>query len=155
MNDVPSYVPAYELDTVLDGPAVGEVVASRAEGVAPGDTVVHWQGWRDLALLGGREARKVDTALAPAHAYIGVLGMSGLTAYVGLLDIAALRHDDIVFVSAARRHGGQPRRPDRAPARAPHDRQRRDGREGRPPARRPRPRHGVQLPQRRRRRPAA
>jgi NADPH-dependent curcumin reductase CurA len=86
---------------VLDGPAVGAVVASRAEGLAPGDTVVHWQGWRDLAVLGGREARRVDIALAPAQAYIGVLGMSGLTAYVGLLDIAGLRDGDIVFVSAA------------------------------------------------------
>jgi NADPH-dependent curcumin reductase CurA len=101
MNDVPSYVPAYELGRVLDGPAVGAVVASRAEGLAPGDTVVHWQGWRDLALLGGREARRVDTDVAPAQAYIGVLGMSGLTAYVGLLDIAGLREGDVVFVSAA------------------------------------------------------
>jgi NADPH-dependent curcumin reductase CurA len=101
MNDVPSYVPAYELDRVLDGPAVGAVVASHAEGLAPGDTVVHWHGWRDLAVLGVREARKVDTALAPAQAYIGVLGMSGLTAYVGLLDIAGLGEGDVVFVSAA------------------------------------------------------
>jgi len=101
MNDVPSYVPPYELGKVLDGPAVGEVVASRAEGVVPGDTVVHWHGWRDYALLDEREARKVDTTLAAPQKFIGVLGMSGLTAWVGLLEIAGLREGDVVFVSGA------------------------------------------------------
>jgi NADPH-dependent curcumin reductase CurA len=101
MNDVPSYVPPYQLGRALDGPAVGEVVASRAAGLAEGDTVAHWQGWRDLAVLDGRQARKVDTTLARPESYVNVLGMSGLTAWIGLLDIAGLREGDVVFVSAA------------------------------------------------------
>ncbi len=101
MNDVASYVPPYELGRALDGPAVGKVVASRADGLAAGDTVVHWHGWRDLVVLDAREARKVDTSLASPQSYINVLGMSGLTAWVGLLDIAELREGDVVFVSAA------------------------------------------------------
>jgi NADPH-dependent curcumin reductase CurA len=83
------------------GGAVGEVVASRAGGLAEGDVVVHQRGWREYATVGAGEARVVDTGLAPASCYLGVLGMTGLTAYVGLLDIAALREGDVVFVSGA------------------------------------------------------
>jgi NADPH-dependent curcumin reductase CurA len=101
MNDVPSYVPPFGLGEPLDGPAVGEVVASRAEGLAPGDTVVHWLGWRDLAVLDGARANKVDTRLAEPASYLNVLGMSGLTAWIGLHDVAGLRDGDVVFVSAA------------------------------------------------------
>jgi hypothetical protein len=101
MNDAPSYVPPFALDAPLEGGAVGEVIASNAEGVAVGDWVLHNLGWRDLALARAEEVRRVDVALAPAPAYLGVLGMPGLTAYVGLLDIAGLREGDIVFVSGA------------------------------------------------------
>jgi NADPH-dependent curcumin reductase CurA len=99
MNDRPSYVPPWELGAPLDGAAVGEVVASRNPRFAEGDVVTHQLGWREYATL-ARGVRKVDTDV-PASAYLGVLGTPGLTAYVGLIDIAALKEGDVVFVSAA------------------------------------------------------
>ncbi|MDT0529516.1 NADP-dependent oxidoreductase [Micromonospora sp. DSM 115977] len=101
MNDVRSYVPPFALDAPLDGGAVGEVVASEAEGLQPGDTVLHGLGWREYALLDARAARKVDPDLAPVSAYLSVLGMTGLTAYAGLLDVAGMKAGETVFVSAA------------------------------------------------------
>src|SRR4051794_25581809 len=100
MNDVPSYVPPYELGKPLDGGAVGEVVASNHKRFAVGDIVTHQLGWREYALI-GRGAQKVDTDGISPSAYLGVLGMPGLTAYVGLLDIAGLNDGDVVFVSGA------------------------------------------------------
>ncbi|MEU1685150.1 NADP-dependent oxidoreductase [Micromonospora sp. NPDC005707] len=101
MNDVKSYVPPFRLDAPLDGGAVGEVVASEAEGFAPGDVVLHGLGWREYALVDAKGARKVDPGLAPVTAYLGVLGMTGLTAYAGLLDVAAMKPGETVFVSGA------------------------------------------------------
>ena len=101
MNDAPSYVPPFELDAPLEGGAVGRVVASRADGFAEGDIVLHGLGWREYAVVTPDSARQIDPSGAPAPAYLGVLGMPGLTAYVGLLDIAELRKGDVVFVSGA------------------------------------------------------
>jgi NADPH-dependent curcumin reductase CurA len=103
MNDVKSYVPPFQIDAPLDGGAVGEVVATGAEveGLAEGDTVLHGLGWREYALVPAKQARKVDTQIAPPQAYLGVLGMPGLTAYAGLIEVAGLREGDIVFVSGA------------------------------------------------------
>jgi hypothetical protein len=101
MNDVKSYVPPFQVGQPLDGGAVGEVVASGDESLRPGDVVLHSLGWREYALLDARHATKIDTTLAPAGAYLGVLGMPGLTAYAGLVEVAALRPGDVVFVSGA------------------------------------------------------
>jgi NADPH-dependent curcumin reductase CurA len=101
MNDVKSYVPPFALDAPLDGGAVGEVVASEAAGFAQGDTVLHGLGWREYALVDAKAARQVDPDLAPVSAYLGVLGMTGLTAYAGLLDVAAMKPGETVFVSGA------------------------------------------------------
>ncbi|MEU4567287.1 NADP-dependent oxidoreductase [Micromonospora sp. NPDC023956] len=101
MNDVKSYVPPFRLDAPLDGGAVGEVVQSKAAGFAPGDLVLHNLGWREYALLDAGSARPVDPTLAPVNAYLSVLGMTGLTAYAGLLEVAGLREGETVFVSAA------------------------------------------------------
>jgi NADPH-dependent curcumin reductase CurA len=101
MRDVKSYVPPFRLDRPLEGGAVGEVVASGAEGFAAGDVVVHQLGWREHAVLDAAHARKVDAGGLPESAFLGVLGMPGLTAYVGLLDIGELREGDVVFVSGA------------------------------------------------------
>jgi NADPH-dependent curcumin reductase CurA len=101
MNDVKSYVAPFELDAPLDGGAVGEVVASAADGLAVGDTVLHQAGWRTHALLPARDARRVDVSQVPASAYLGALGMPGMTAYVGLTRIAALAEGDTVFISGA------------------------------------------------------
>jgi NADPH-dependent curcumin reductase CurA len=101
MNDVPSYVPPFKLDQAMDGGAVGDVIASNAEGFAVGDTVVHQLGWREHALVKADQARKVDPDGLSESAFLGVLGMPGLTAYVGLLDIGELQEGDVVFVSGA------------------------------------------------------
>ena len=102
MNDVKSYSPPFRLGQPLEGGAVGTVIESRSPDLSEGDLVLHMLGWRDEAVLPARHAQKVVAApgLSPS-AYLGVLGMPGLTAYVGLLDIAALKPGDVVFVSGA------------------------------------------------------
>jgi NADPH-dependent curcumin reductase CurA len=101
MNDVKSYVPPFALGEPLQGGAVGEVIASGANGVEPGQWVLHMAGWRELALVPAAQAQPIDTELAPPSAYLGVLGMPGLTSYVGLFDIAGLREGETLFVSGA------------------------------------------------------
>ncbi|MFI1100209.1 NADP-dependent oxidoreductase [Streptomyces melanogenes] len=101
MNDVKSYVPPFQLDKPMDGGAVGEVVASNDERFAVGDHVLHGLGWREYADLDAKHATKVDASLAPLSSYLGVLGMTGLTAYAGLFDVASFKEGDAVFVSGA------------------------------------------------------
>ncbi|WP_228977533.1 NADP-dependent oxidoreductase [Streptomyces sp. DH12] len=101
MNDVKSYVPPFRLDHPMEGGAVGEVVASAAEGFQVGDHVLHGLGWREYAEVEAKRAAKVDASLAPLTAYLGVLGMTGLTAYAGLFETASFKEGDAVFVSGA------------------------------------------------------
>ena len=100
MNDVKSYAPPFRLGAVMDGGAVGRVVASEAEGFAVGDAVLHGLGWREYATLDAAKAVKVDGSL-PLSPFLGVLGMTGLTAYAGLLEVGAFREGEVVFVSGA------------------------------------------------------
>jgi NADPH-dependent curcumin reductase CurA len=104
------YFPAFALDAAMDGiMTVGEVVESRADRFAPGDTVWHASGWRDYAVVeSGAPAlnalgalTRLDTELALPQAYLGPLGGMGLTAYVGLFVVANLTPGDVVWVSAA------------------------------------------------------
>jgi NADPH-dependent curcumin reductase CurA len=109
MSAAKSYVAPFELGKAMQGGAVGEVVASNAEGFEPGDTVAHALGWREYAtvpvggpgLAGAGALERLDVDAAPPNAYLGPLGYMGLTAYVGLLYVAALKAGDIVWVSAA------------------------------------------------------
>ena len=101
MNDVKSYVPPFALGEPMTGGALGQVIASRNERLPEGSWVVHDLGWREVALSEGRGARIVDPARAPLSTTLGVLGMPGLTAYVGVVDIGELRDGDTVFVSGA------------------------------------------------------
>ncbi|MDV6011272.1 NADP-dependent oxidoreductase [Haloechinothrix sp. LS1_15] len=101
MNDVKSYVPPFAVGEVMDGGAVGTVVASRSDELSVGDTVLHNYGWREYASGPARHFRLVDTTAVPASCYLSVLGMPGQTAYFGLLDVAAMRPGDTVFVSGA------------------------------------------------------
>ncbi|MDA2803653.1 NADP-dependent oxidoreductase [Nocardiopsis suaedae] len=101
MNDVKSYVPPFALDAPMDGAAVGTVVVSNAPEVPEGTVVRHGLGWREYAVLDAAGADAVDTSLAPAQAYLGALGMTGLTAYAGLTEVAPVREGDVVFVSGA------------------------------------------------------
>jgi NADPH-dependent curcumin reductase CurA len=101
MNDVKSYVPPFALGEPLRGGAVGQVVASRNDRWPEGVWVQHALGWREAAVLDGRGVRAVDPAIAPLSTALGVLGMTGLTAYVGIVDIGGVEEGDAVFVSGA------------------------------------------------------
>ena len=101
MNDVKSYVPPFQIDQPMEGGAIGEVVESRAEGFAAGDRVLHMAGWRDEAVLDARALNKLPNLGAEPQAFLGNLGVTGATAYFGLLDVASAKEGDVVFVSAA------------------------------------------------------
>jgi len=109
MNDVKSYVPPFQVGRPLDGGAVGEIVAvgEGVSGLAVGDSVLHGLGWREYAVVPATHAVKVDPSIAPLSAYLGVLGMPGLTAYAGLLATAEFKEGDVVFVSGAAGAVGQ------------------------------------------------
>ncbi len=101
MNDVKSYVPPFQIDQPMEGGAVGEVIESNADGFAVGDRVLHMGGWRDEAVLDARTVNKLPNLGAEPQAFLGNLGVTGATAYFGLLDVASAKAGDIVFVSAA------------------------------------------------------
>lgn len=101
MSDAKSYAAPFELNAPMAGGAVGQVAESANPAFAPGDLVLSMNGWRDAFLSDGKDLQKVDGSVAPPQAYLGTLGMPGLTAYVGLLDIGALREGDTVLVSGA------------------------------------------------------
>jgi NADPH-dependent curcumin reductase CurA len=101
MNDTRSYVPSFVLDEPLTGGAVGQVVASRNDRWSVGTWVVHDLGWREVAVSDGRGLRAVDPTAAPVSTSLGVLGMPGLTAYVGVVDIGEVASGETMFVSGA------------------------------------------------------
>ena len=101
LNDVKSYVPPFQVGAVMDGGAVGEVIESRSPDRIVGDTVIHMQGWREYATGPAAGFRRVDTRVAPASEYLGALGTTGFSAWVGLVDIGQLKTGDVVFVSGA------------------------------------------------------
>ena len=100
MNDVKSYVPPFKLGEAMEGGAIGRVVKSNAPALPEGALVLHMLGFRDYAILDARQATPIDeTRAAPSH-YLGVLGVTGLTAYAGLTDVAQLKSGETMFVSA-------------------------------------------------------
>ena len=101
MDETSSVLPPFQLGVVLEGSAVGEVIASRAAGVPVGATVSHFLGWREYAVVDAAAATVLDTTLAPEQAYLGPLGTTGLTAYAALTDVLRVTGGEVVFVSAA------------------------------------------------------
>nr|WP_322761015.1 NADP-dependent oxidoreductase [Frankia sp. Cr2] len=106
MSEVASYVEPYALGAPMQGHAVGEVVASDVSAIPVGRHVVHQAGWREYALVAAADAEPVDaepvdTTGFPDSAYLGALGITGMTAYVGLRHVAACKPGETVFVSAA------------------------------------------------------
>jgi NADPH-dependent curcumin reductase CurA len=101
MNESKSYIPPFQIDSPMEGGAVGEIVESRAHGFEKGDLVLHMAGWRDEAVLPPKALTKLPQMGVEPQAFLGNLGMPGATAYFGLLDAASAREGDIVFVSAA------------------------------------------------------
>jgi NADPH:quinone reductase len=101
MNDRKSYVPPFQLNQVLNGGVVAEVVESNSRQWEKGDVVVGTLGWQDYSIAEENDIRKLDPNIAPISTALGVLGMPGLTAYFGMLDIGTPKPNDTVVVSAA------------------------------------------------------
>jgi hypothetical protein len=102
MNDVKSYVPPFALGEPMQGGAVGEVVESRNPGFAVGDKVLHFAGWRDVAVIGAEAVPHKLPALGVSDdSWLHNMGLTGGTAYFGLLRVAEAKAGDVVFVSAA------------------------------------------------------
>ena len=100
MNEGKSYVPPFQIGRPMEGGAVGRVVASRDEKLPVGTFVQSFCGWRDAFVATASSLQIVDTSLAPPSAYLGILGVTGLTAWVGLFRIAKLEKGETVFISA-------------------------------------------------------
>lgn len=101
MNDVPSYIPPVEIGAVMRALGIGRVTASEHPDFAVGDHVSGVFGVQEFARSDGGGATKVDPSLAPLPTYLGALGMTGLTAYFGLLDVGRLKDGETVVVSGA------------------------------------------------------
>ena len=101
MSDGPSYAASVNLDDVMCGHTVSEVVESRHPDFRAGDVVAGYDGWREYAASNGKDVRKLDPAAGPVSTALGVLGMPGATAYVGLFDIGQPKAGETVVVSAA------------------------------------------------------
>ena len=101
MNAGASYIDPVEIGDVMRAGAVGRVTASEHPGFAPGEHVYSDFGVQEHALSDGRGVFKVDPSLAPVQTYLGALGLPGMTAYFGLLDVAKLEQGDTVVVSGA------------------------------------------------------
>ena len=101
MNDAKSYIPPFQIGEVLQAGVVGKVVASKYDGIKEGDTVTGMLGWENYSLSDGRLLRKLPESEAPLSWHLGILGMPGMTAYVGLMEIAKAKAGNNVFVSAA------------------------------------------------------
>ena len=100
--DVKSYIPPFSLEEPLDGGAVSQVIESNAEGFEPGDYVVGFSGgWKEYHTSPAEGMTKVDPSIAPLSAYLGVLGMPGMTAWSGLTQIINPKEGETLFVSGA------------------------------------------------------
>ncbi len=103
MRDVASYVPPFRLGEAMQGGAIGVVVKSNDASLQAGDIVVSMFGWREAfnAPADAPGMMKVDTTKLAPELYLGVAGLTGLTAYLGILDVAKVKEGDVMFVSAA------------------------------------------------------
>lgn len=102
MTERKSYVPPFQIGEVLQGGAIGQVVQSNSNDFAVGDYVESMFGWREAFVADGATARNLGSKLdLEPSAYLGILGMPGMTAYVGLLEVGALQEGETIFVSAA------------------------------------------------------
>jgi NADPH-dependent curcumin reductase CurA len=101
MSDAKSYVPPQALGEVMVGGTVGEVLASSHPGFAAGDTVLGMLGWAEMGVVNGSQLSKVDATRIPLSAYLGAVGMPGMTAWYGLNQIMKPKPEETVVVSAA------------------------------------------------------
>ncbi len=101
MSEAKSYAPSVALGEVMVGGAVGTIVESRHPEYRQGEVVVGYFGWQEYALSDGRGTQRFDTSVAPISTALSVLGMTGMTAYFGLLEIGQPKEGETVFVSGA------------------------------------------------------
>ena len=101
LNDVRSYIPPVQVGDVMRAGSVGEVIDSKHDKFKVGDFVSGWGGVQQYSITDGKDWYKVDPSLAPLTTYIGTLGMPGMTAYFGILEVGKLKKGDIVLVSGA------------------------------------------------------
>ena len=101
MNDVKSYVPPFEIEQPLSGGVVAKVIESKSNNFKSGDIITGNLPWQKQIIAHEKEIRKIDTAIAPASYYLGILGMTGLTAYFGLMHIGKPKAGETVVVSGA------------------------------------------------------
>src|SRR4051794_23198881 len=106
MSEGPSYVPPVPVGGVMEGGTVSEVIASKNPDFAEGDVVLSRAGWQTHALSDGKGLTRIDPKLGPVSTAVGVLGMPGMTAYTGLLDIGKPQAGETVVVAAASRAVG-------------------------------------------------
>ena len=106
MNDAKSYAASFQIDQPMTGGAIGEVVESRMDGFAAGDLILHMGGWRDGCVVGldmmpnKLPADALAAGLTP-QTFLHNMGLTGGTAWIGLLRVAAAKPGDTIFVSAA------------------------------------------------------
>ena len=96
-----SYVSCFQLNQVLQGHCVGKVVETKNDAFRVGEYVLSLNGWREFYVSDGQGLMKIDPAVAPIQSYLGVMGITGFTAWVGLLDYGQPKENQTVFVSAA------------------------------------------------------
>lgn len=101
MDDRENYIAPFELGKPLDGGCVGQIIESKNRTFREGDHVLGNKGWREFFVSNGSDLVRIDPEITPIQNYLGVLGMPGFTAYVGLLDIGQLRERETVFISTA------------------------------------------------------
>ncbi|MFD2705525.1 NADP-dependent oxidoreductase [Salibacterium lacus] len=101
MSSAKSYVEPFEVNEVINGTVVGEVVESKSSLFEPGDKVMGMLGWRRYNTIEDAAVRKIDDTIAPLSAYLGILGITGLTAYFGMLDIGKPAAGETVVISGA------------------------------------------------------
>ncbi|MCR8848987.1 NADP-dependent oxidoreductase [Rossellomorea sp. SC111] len=101
MSDAKSYVAPFQLNEALSGGVVGEIVESQSEHFQKGDFVVGMLPWQEYSLANEKEVRSIDPDVAPISTHLSILGMTGLTAYFGLMDIGQPKEGETVVVSGA------------------------------------------------------
>ena len=101
MSAAKSYAKPVEIDGVMEGGVVGEVIDSKFPDLSPGDFVVGHGGWQEYFTLPGKSLRRIDPERGPISTAVGVLGMPGVTAYTGLLNIGKPQAGETVVVAAA------------------------------------------------------
>ncbi len=101
MDDRETYIAPFDIEKPLDGGCVGQIIESKNTAFGEGDHVLGNKGWREFFVSDGSDLTSIDPEIAPIQNYLGVLGMPGFTAYVGLLDIGQPKAGETVFVSTA------------------------------------------------------